>query len=365
MATYVIAEAGVNHNGDLVLAKRLVDAAVEARADAVKFQSFDAAQLASVRAEQAPYQRESSPARSQLEMLQRLELGEPEHQALAEHAAGRGIEFLSTPFDSRNLAMLTGRLGMRLVKVASGEATNAPFLLEIARSAREVVLSTGMCTMDEVRRALGVLAFGFTGAPDAPPSADTFERAFDSAPGREALRDRVVLLHCTTEYPAPAHDANLRAMIAMRETFGTRVGYSDHTRGFHVALAAVALGAEIVEKHFTLDRKLPGPDHAASLEPPELQAMVEQIRAVESALGDGDKRPQDSELRNLGVARRSLVAARRISAGEPFTGTNVAAKRPGTGLSPFRYWELLGRKSRRDYAADELIDGSEAAGPQG
>lgn len=365
MATYVIAEAGVNHNGDLSLARRLIDVAAEARADAVKFQSFDSAQLASAHAEQAPYQRESSPARSQLEMLQRLELDEPDHKALAEHAAGRGIEFLSSPFDSRNLAMLTCRLGMRFIKIASGEATNAPFLLEIARSARQVVLSTGMCTMDEVRCALGVLAFGFTGAPDASPSVEAFERAFDSAPGRESLRDRVVLLQCTTDYPAPAHDANLRAMTAMRETFGTRVGYSDHTRGYHVALAAVALGAEVVEKHFTLDRKLPGPDHAASLEPAELRTMIEQIRAVESALGDGVKSPRDSEMRNLGVARRSLVAARRISAGEEFTATNLAAKRPGSGLSPFRYWDLLGRKSRRDYAVDEPIDGCEAAGPQG
>jgi N-acetylneuraminate synthase len=360
VSTFVIAEAGVNHNGDLSLAKRLVHVASEAGADAVKFQSFVAADVASACAAQAPYQQENAPASGQLEMLRRLELGEDEQMALATQAAALGIEFLSTPFDLRSLALLTNRVRMPFVKVASGEATNAPFLLAVARSAPRVVLSTGMCTLEEVRRALGVLAFGFTAMSREAPSAGAFTRAFESVAGQRAVRERVVLLQCTTDYPSSAADANLRAMVAMREEFGTRVGYSDHTRGWHAAVAAVALGAEMIEKHFTLDRGLPGPDHAASLEPFELRTMVAQIRETESALGDGVKRPCASEGRNLTAARRGLVAAAPIATGETFTEANVAAKRPAGGLEPFSYWQLLGRHARRSYAVDEPIDVAEA-----
>lgn len=360
MPIYVIAEAGVNHNGDLSLAKRLVDLASEAGADAVKFQSFIAADVASAGAGQAPYQREKAPAASQLEMLRRLELGEDEQLALAAHAAAMGIEFLSTPFDLRSLALLTNRIRMPFVKVASGEATNAPFLLEVARSAPRVVLSTGMCTLGDVRRALGVLAFGFAGRQRESPSTGAFERALESVDGQRAVRERVVLLQCTTDYPSSASDANLRAMVAMREAFGTRVGYSDHTRGWHAAIAAVALGAEMIEKHFTIDRGLPGPDHAASLEPHELRMMVEQLHEAESALGDGVKRPRAAELANLTAARRGLVASAPIAKGEVFAEANVAAKRPAAGLEPFCYWQLLGRRARRNYAIDEHIDVAEA-----
>ncbi|MGH8249559.1 MAG: N-acetylneuraminate synthase [Steroidobacteraceae bacterium] len=357
MHILVIAEAGVNHNGDIGLARRMIDAAADARADAVKFQSFRAAQLASRQAAKAEYQRiTSGSGESQLDMLRRLELSETDHEALIGHSNARGIEFLSTPFDIESLEMLTTRFGLRTVKISSGDITNAPFLLAAARAAKHIVLSTGMSTLAEVENALGVLAFGFTGSAAAIPGQAEFGRSFSSAAGKAALRDRVTLLHCTSEYPAPYAGVNLRAMQAMTEAFRLPVGYSDHTRGSHVALAAVALGAIAIEKHFTLDRALPGPDHQASLEPSELQAMISQIRDLEQALGDGIKRPADSEIGNRSVVRRSLVAARPISKGEPFTDQNLACKRPGTGLTPFEYWSLLGRKATRDYRPDEAID---------
>lgn len=355
--TFVIAEAGVNHNGDAGLAGRLIDAAADACADAVKFQSFRAGQVASLFAEKAEYQRNSTErSESQLDMLRRLELTEADHEVLIRRAKARGIEFMSTPFDPVSLGMLTGRFGIRTIKISSGEITNAPFLLAVARAARRVVLSTGMSTLAEVESALGVLAFGFTAEPAAVPAQAHFDRSFASIAGKSALRDRVILLHCTTEYPAPVGDVNLRAMRAMSEAFQLPVGYSDHTTGFHVALAAVALGAKVIEKHFTLDRALPGPDHGASLEPAELRTMISQIRDLECALGDGIKRPAESEFKNRVVARRSVVAARTIKEGEPFTDENLSCKRPGNGLTPFAYWSLLGRKATRDYRPDEAID---------
>jgi N-acetylneuraminate synthase len=242
---------------------------------------------------------------------------------------------------------------MKTIKVSSGDLTNAPFLLDIAYEAREVILSTGMSTLGEIEAALGVLAFGATRARDAKPGRAAFEAAYASDEGRAALVERVILLHCTTEYPAPVGEVNLRAMETMRAAFGLRTGYSDHTRGIHISIAAVALGAVLIEKHFTLDRALPGPDHQASLEPAELRDMVSAIRDVEAAVGDGIKRPTASERANRDVARKSLVAARDIAAGEPL---EVACKRPGTGVSPYEYWNMKARKASRDYAADEALD---------
>lgn len=351
----VIAEAGVNHNGSLDMARRLVDAAADAGADAVKFQTFRAERLVTRDAPKARYQQRSTgDDGGQFDMIRALELGEEEHVALAAHCAGRGIEFLSTPFDSESLRLLVGRLGMRTIKVSSGDITNAPFLLDIARAAEDVILSTGMSTLADVEAALGVLAFGFTQAADAAPSRAAFEHAYASPAGREALAGRVSLLHCTTEYPAPIDEVNLLAMDTMAGAFGLEVGYSDHTEGIHVPVAAVALGATIIEKHFTLDRNLPGPDHKASLEPGELAAMVAAIRDVERALGDGVKRPTAAEWKNREVARKSLVAARAIAAGEKLA---LACKRPGTGLSPFEYWAVQERVAGRDYGEDEAIDG--------
>ena len=358
MTTYIIAEVGVNHNGDMNLAKQLIDIASEAGASAVKFQTFRAEQVVSRHAPKAEYQtRTTDQAESQYEMIRKLELTETDHEMLITHAQTRGIAFLSSPFDVPSLHLLTRRFGLQTIKIPSGEITNAPFLLAIARAAQQVILSTGMSTLAEVESALGVLVFGFIAPTAAIPKRGDFERAFISGAGQKALHDRVTLLHCTTEYPAPFDEVNLRAMDTLAAAFGLSVGYSDHTPGIHVSLAAVALGARVIEKHFTLDRNLPGPDHKASLEPGELRQLVCQIREIEQALGDGIKRPTASEWKNRDAARRSLVAAKTIRAGEIFAEENLTCKRPGTGANPYSYWQTLGQAAARSYAADEVLDG--------
>lgn len=329
---FVIAEAGVNHNGSLELALEMVDAAADCGADAVKFQTFRADALASAAAPKAGYQRETTDAEeSQLEMLRKLELDAADHRALRARAIARGIEFLSAPFDLPSVELLRD-LGLARVKVPSGQLTNVPYLRAVASLGLPVILSTGMATLDEVAASLAVLEDA--GVP---------------------LGD-IVVLHCTTEYPTPLEDVNLCAMVTMREQLGVRVGYSDHTDGIAVPVAAVALGAEVIEKHFTLDRRMPGPDHRASLEPADFAEMVHSIREVEVALGDGVKRPSARELENAAAARTSIVAARRIEAGETFSAENLGLKRPGTGVSPLRWDEVLGTTARRAYEPDELID---------
>ena len=357
MPTYIIAEAGVNHNSDMNLAKQLIDVAAKAGANAVKFQTFRAEFLVSHHAPKAEYQtRTTDQAESQFEMIRKLELTEADHEVLIAHAQARGIVFLSTPFDVPSLHLLTKRFELQAIKISSGEITNAPFLLAIARAAQRVILSTGMSTLAEVEMALGVLAFGFIAPTAATLQRGDFERAFASAAGQQALHARVTLLHCTTEYPAPFDEVNLRAMDTLVAAFGLPVGYSDHTPGIHVSLAAVARGARVIEKHFTLDRDLPGPDHKASLGPDELRHLVQQIREIEQALGDGIKRPTASEWKNRDAARRSLVAAKKIKTGEVFTEENLACKRPGTGVSPSSYWQMLGQTSTRNYADDESLN---------
>lgn len=357
MRTFIIAEAGVNHNGDLSLAKQLIDVAADAGADAVKFQTFRAEQVVSRHAPKAEYQtRTTDKTESQLEMIRKLELAEADHDELMVHARARGIAFLSTPFDMPSLDLLVRRFGLQTIKISSGEITNAPFLLAIARAAKCVIVSTGMSTLAEVEAALSVLAFGFTAPVTVTPQRGDFEQAFASDAGQQALRDRVTLLHCTTEYPAPFSEVNLRAMDTLATAFGLPVGYSDHTLGIHISLAAVARGARVIEKHITLDRNLPGPDHKASLEPDKLRELVCQIREIEQALGDGIKRPAASEWKNRNVARKSLVAARVIQAGEVFTEENLTCKRPGAEVSPFKYWQILGRIAPRPYAQDEALD---------
>jgi N-acetylneuraminate synthase len=353
----VIAEAGVNHNGSVDRALSMIDAAAAAGADFVKFQTFRAAQLASSRAPKARYQlAHTDAAQSQLDMLRQLQLSESDHEALLALAVRRKIGMLSTPFDLPSLHLLTKRLGMQLLKVPSGEITNGPFLLEIARTGREVILSTGMSSLAEIEAALAILAFGYTEATSgSEPADDAFASAYASAAGRGALLQKVRLLHCTTEYPAPFAEVNLLAMDTLAVAFGLPVGLSDHTSGTHIAVAAVARGACIVEKHFTLDRTLPGPDHAASLEPQELGLMVRNIRDVEAAKGDGIKRPSSSEWKNRAVARKYLVATARIAAGEAFSSQNVGSKRTGGGISPMDYWSVLGRVASRDFEPDDPI----------
>ncbi|MBO6518927.1 MAG: N-acetylneuraminate synthase [Rhodospirillales bacterium] len=346
MSVFFIAEAGVNHNGDKDMAFALIDAAAEAGADAVKFQTFTADELASETAPKAAYQNATTDAsESQLDMLRRLELPHDWHAPLRDYCAGKGIEFLSTPFDTGSLRFLADEVGLKTIKVPSGEITNGPFLLRIAETGRDIILSTGMSDLDEVRDALGVLAFGLTGSGAA--SAAAFSAAYDTDAGKAALREKVTVLQCTSAYPTPLAEANVRAMVTMREAFGLRTGFSDHTEGTSASFAATALGADVIEKHFTLDRQLPGPDHKASLEPGELKELIDGIRAIETSLGDGIKTPQASEIETATVARKSLIALEEIGPGEPLTEANLGAKRPGDGLSPMRYWDIVGGTAAR------------------
>ncbi len=351
----VVAEAGVNHNGSLQLALELVDVAAQAGADVVKFQTFDAARLVTASAAKAEYQvANTRDAGSQLQMLRQLELSHDAHHALVARASERGIRFMSTAFDAESLAFLA-TLDMPALKVPSGDLTCAPLLLQAARLRKPLIVSTGMATLGEVEQALAVLAFGLVS--DGEPRASTdFAEAYRSREGRDALERHVTLLHCVTQYPAPAESVNLRAMDTMAAAFGLPVGYSDHTFGIEVAIAAVARGAIVIEKHFTLDRTLPGPDHAASLEPGELRQLVAAIRQVQAALGSPIKQAAPVEIANRAIARRSIVAARPIRAGERFATGMLAAKRPGTGLSPMAWWDLIGKSAGRDYQTDELID---------
>lgn len=355
-SVFIIAEAGVNHNGSLDLAKQLVDAAAGAGADAVKFQTFRASTLVTADAQKAAYQKITSGAdESQFEMLKRLELDANAHFQLVDHCKERGIQFLSTPFDLDSIDLLVSTLDVPLLKISSGDLTNAPLLHKSARTAKPIILSTGMATLGDVEAALGVLAHGYV-CRDLKPGEVAFRAAFASSEGQHALRDNVTLLHCTTEYPAPFDAVNLKAMQTLSTAFGVHVGFSDHTVGITVPIAAVALGATVIEKHFTLDRNLPGPDHKASLEPDQLKAMVTAIRQVELSLGSGRKFPASCELGNLEVARKSLVAAGPIKLGELFTEQNLTIKRPAGGISPIRYWDQLGTAAKRDFAADEVIE---------
>lgn len=351
----IIAEAGVNHNGSLDRALEMVDVAAEAGADIVKFQTFNSAALATKAAPKAAYQKVTTDAeQSQLEMLKALELDEAAHIALIRHCGKRKIGFLSTPFDLSSLELLVNRLKVSSLKIGSGELTNAPLLFAAAQSGLDIILSTGMATLDEVEKALGVLAAGYIGV--ARPDIDAFAGAYASDPGQAALKAHVTLLHCTSAYPTPDEDVNLTAMHALAARFGLPVGFSDHSVGTVLSIASVAAGARVIEKHFTLDRTLPGPDHKASLEPHELRELVGGVRRVSAALGDGVKAPRGIEKATADVARKSLVAATAIAAGEVFTEANLTVKRPGTGLDPALYWSLLGTHAARAYAPDDLID---------
>ncbi len=358
MKVKIIAEAGVNHNGNEKLAFELIDAAYQAGADVVKFQTFKAKNLVTETAKQAAYQIENTgKEESQFDMLSRLELSYDVHHQLVKHCNNLGIEFLSTAFDSESLDFLVNDLGLNILKIPSGEITNAPLVLEHARTGCELIVSTGMASLSEIEAVLGVIAFGYTENESTMPSVESFQAAYFSDEGQKALQDKVTLLHCTTEYPAPLSDINLKAMETMSNSFHLPVGYSDHSAGIIVSIAAVARDAILIEKHFTLDKAMEGPDHKASLSPIELTEMVKGIRDVELALGNGLKGPRPSEIKNKSVARKSLVAARDIAEGELFSFNNVTVKRPGYGCSPYRYWEVQGQPSSRSYKAGEVIFG--------
>ena len=334
MKTLIIAEAGVNHNGDINMAKKLIDIAAQAGADLVKFQTFSADRLVTREAAKADYQMLAADnTESQHDMLRKFELTESMHEELIAHCTSQNIGFFSTGFDVESINLLV-RLGQQLFKIPSGEITNLPYLRHIGKLNKTVILSTGMSNMDEIEAAINVLEESGT------------------------HRSKITVLHCTTAYPVPMSDVNLRAMQSLQNEFNVAVGYSDHTLGIEIPIAAVALGATIIEKHFTTDRSLPGPDHKASLEPTELKAMIDGIRKIEEALGDGIKRLMPSEITNLPIARKSIVANQPINAGTLFTEFNLTAKRPGIGISPMDWNKLIGRKANRNYLADELIDES-------
>lgn len=354
--TLIIAEAGVNHNGDEKLAFSLIDAAQKAGADIVKFQTFKAKNLVTDRAKQAKYQsKNTKKEESQLEMLSRLELSYESHYKLVTHCNKVGIEFLSTAFDDESLLFLVNDLGLKTLKIASGEITNAPLLLKHARTGCNLIVSTGMATLAEVEAALGVIAFGYTKSEMVKPCIEAFQAAYVSVKGQQVLKEKVTLLHCTTEYPAPIKDINLKAMDTMNVAFNLPVGYSDHSEGITIPIAAVARGAVLIEKHFTLDKKMDGPDHKASLDPYELTEMVNSIRKIEMAIGNGLKCPCESEIENKIIARKSLVAAASIKAGEYFDEFNLEIKRPGNGINPYRYWDFLKKTAMKDYNIGELI----------
>ncbi|EAJ6588389.1 N,N'-diacetyllegionaminate synthase [Campylobacter coli] len=327
----IIAEAGVNHNGDLNLAKKLIEVAAKSGADFVKFQSFKAELCVSKNAKKAAYQlKTTAKDESQLEMIKKLELDFNAHQLLISHAKQCGIAFLSTPFDLESIELLDD-LGLEVFKIPSGEITNLPYLKKIAKLNKKIILSTGMSNLGEIEAALEILCQGGT------------------------QRANITLLHCTTEYPAPFNEVNLKAMQTLKNAFNLDIGYSDHTKGIHISLAAIALGASVIEKHFTLDKNMSGPDHKASLEPDELQELCTKIREIESALGDGIKQASKSERKNIEIARKSLVAKKKIKKGEIFSEENLTTKRPASGISAMRYDEYLGKKASKDYEEDELI----------
>lgn len=328
----IIAEAGVNHNGDYEMAKRMVVAAKNAGADYIKFQTAIPKEVISKFAVMADYQKNNvGKEESQLEMCEKIHLPLSAYKSLKEYCDEVGIKFMSTPFDLVSIDTLA-ELDMDYMKIPSGEITNLPYLRKIAKLGIPVIMSTGMCEPDEIELALNVLT------------------------DNGLKKGDIILLHCNTEYPTPMCDVNLKAMLEMRDRFGVRVGYSDHTKGIEVSVAAVALGAEVIEKHFTLDKTLPGPDHVASLEPSELKAMVDAIRNVEMALGNGHKHVTDSERKNISIARKSIVAAHDIKAGDLFTEDNITVKRPGDGISPMMWDEVIGKCAKRDFQEDELIE---------
>lgn len=334
MSILIIAEAGVNHNGSFELAKQLVDAAASAGADFIKFQTFKANKIVSKSAKKADYQERNTGDGddSQYNMLKKLEMPEEWHIKLIEYAEKQGIKFLSTGFDEESVDFLD-KLGSPLFKIPSGEITNKPYLKHIAQKRKPVILSTGMANMDEIKAAVDVLLKN----------------------GVE--KSKITVLHCNTEYPTPMEDVNLKAMLSIQNELGVKIGYSDHTQGIEVPIAATALGATVIEKHFTLDRNLPGPDHKASLEPNELKAMVSAIRNVEIAIsGNGIKEPSKSESKNKEVARKSIVAAQPIKKGEVFTEKNLTVKRPGNGISPMLWDEVVGKIAIKDFEADDLIE---------
>lgn len=346
----IIAEAGVNHNGDEVLARELIDIAAGSGADYIKFQTFKADELVTNRAEKANYQaKNDTSSNSQVDMLKKLELDQDCFARLLEYSKKKDIKFMSTAFDLSSVNFLVNQLGQDILKIPSGEIVNAPYLLGHSRYKKKMILSTGMATLAEIENALGVLAFGLLSKADEQPSPEAFVSAYISEDGQALLKENVSLLHCTTEYPAPFEDINLRCIQTLTSSFGLQTGFSDHSDGISVPMASVALGASIIEKHFTIDKNLEGPDHKASINPDELRSLVLGIRNIERALGNGVKMPTLQEKKNKNAIRQSIVALNSIKAGDCFTEENIGTRRPGSGMHPFLYWDILGKKAKYDF----------------
>tara|TARA_B100001057_G_scaffold499985_1_gene612833 strand:+ start:15025 stop:16098 length:1074 start_codon:yes stop_codon:yes gene_type:complete len=351
----IIAEAGVNHNGELSLAKELIKVAAKSGADFVKFQTFDTDELVTKSANQAPYQYKNSGIKeSQYKMLKKLELSKKNFVSLKKECKKRGIGFLSTPFDLPSLKFLSQDMNLHTIKIPSGEITNLELILEASKLKRSLIISTGMANLEEIELALAAAAFGFSDSKQHI-SVSSFKKAFLSRKGKMLLKRKVSLLHCTSNYPADPKDINLNAMKSLKEVFNLPVGYSDHSQGIEVSVAAAAMGAKIIEKHFTIDKNLPGPDHLASLNPEELKDLVISIRNIEKALGDGIKIPKRSELTNKKIARKSIFAAKEIRKGEIITREKLKVKRPEIGLRPSKIWDLIGSKAKKDYHIDEVF----------
>jgi N-acetylneuraminate synthase len=353
MSVLIIAEAGVNHNGKRELAFELVDAAATAGADIVKFQTFQAKNLVTRTVAKAEYQKQNGNDEVQYDMLKQLELSRELHFELMDHCAKCGIDFLSTAFDIESLEFLVKEIGLKTLKIPSGELTNGPFLLAHSVTGCDLILSTGMATLNEIEEALSVIAFGMIRGEN--PCRKAFQSAYLSQEGQELLQQKVTLLHCTSEYPVPAEHVNLQAMDTLRKSFNLNVGYSDHSQGLAVPTAAAALGATIIEKHFTVDVTLSGPDHKASLPPHQLKELVNSIRTVELAMGSGVKEPFQGEKVTRKVVRKTMVAACEIREGDIFSRENIDVKRAGAGRSPMEYWDLLGKTSKHDYRVEEIL----------
>lgn len=355
--TYIIAEAGVNHNGNKKLALELIDIASESGADAIKFQTFKAENLVTPYAKQAAYQSlNSGVEESQYQMLKKLELENEFYFDLESRCKEKNIDFLSTAFDLESLNFLVSNFNLSYLKVPSGEITNGPFLLSHALTGKNIILSTGMSDLKEIKKALSVLAFGYLKKIETKKILEKdLTDAFNSIEGQNILKKKVTILHCTSDYPASINEINLGAMETIRDKFNTKVGYSDHSKGFLVSLSAAILGANVIEKHFTKNKKLKGPDHKASLNPKELKQMISLIREFEVIRGSKEKRPSKSEIKNLKIVRKSIVAKEKIKKGEKFTEKNLTFKRPGGGMSPMNLWKILGTKSKKDYEKEDII----------
>ena len=357
MSTFIIAEAGVNHNGSLERALKMVKVASDSGANSIKFQSFKASRIVTMNVKKAQYQQfNTKKFKNQYDMIKSLELTPKMHEKIINECCKQKIEFLSTPFDIESLIMLTNDFGIKKIKISSGDITNAPLLINTGYFADEIILSTGMSNLNDIKNGLKAISFGIMDYQYEKCNSKSLNEAFLEMKNNELIRKKIKLLHCTTEYPAPLNELNLKAIKTLKKKFNLKVGYSDHTLGINASIGAVALGAEIIEKHFTLNKSLKGPDHKSSLNPKEFCSLVKGIKEVEKTLGNGEKKISPSEKKNINIARKFIVASKPIVKGEKFSRDNITFKRSGGGISPFEFWNLLKCKAKKNYKYEDIID---------